>query len=179
MATIYLFMGGGAFFLTALAYISESKHPFGVLGFPKISGAPLPSVAGATYGFAFLLIGFGILSLTFVFSVASPFLTLSIIELYILYGIFAPLAEDTLFQSTVLPLLTNLTNLKTIGIALVAAAFASGHYLYFGGSLPLVITSFIFYIGAGTLTLYFRSALPAMAAHITFNILTVYLFLMP
>lgn len=178
-ASIYLYLSIAALFLGMGAYISNNTFPFSVLGFPKLKDIPLPLVAGTTYGFLFVLVAGGILAFTRIFSVPSPFTELNPVALYILYGFASPGAEEIFARSTILPILVRSSRSVATGVIIDSAIFMALHYLTFGGNIVMLTTAFIFSIGLCLLTLYFKSATPAISAHTTYNIVMIYFFLLP
>jgi membrane protease YdiL (CAAX protease family) len=182
IATVYLFMAIGALVLGMGAFISDNKFPFSVLGCPKIRDLVLPLLVGATYGVIYIFVGnfVGIaitsMSKMFTLTITSPFLTLAPLALLIIYGLFAPLAEDILFQATWLPLIGRLFGNKWVGLVLTGLAFGGAHYFFLGGEIGPIAQATVFYFGAGILTVKFKTAATAIAAHITFNSIIVYLY---
>lgn len=179
IAIVYLFMSIDAMILGGFAYISNNIFPFAVLGVPKLKEAVLPVLVGVSYGLIFIFVGGGVTALASsvpLFSVATPFLALTPALLFLTYGIFAPLSEDLLFQSTMLPMMARIFN-KPLAIMMTALGFSAMHWFFFGGSIALLITVFIFYIIAGALTTIFRTAVVSMSAHITYNMLIIMLYL--
>jgi hypothetical protein len=184
ISIVYLFLAIGALILGMGAYISDNKFPFSVLGCPKIRDLILPLLIGATYGAIYIFVGnfVGIavtsLSEMFTLTIASPFLTLTPIGLLIIYGVFSPLAEDILLQATWLPLAGRLVGNKWVGAIITSIAFGAAHYFFLGGEIGPISQAAVFYFGASLLTMRFKTAATAIAAHITYNSIIVYLYVM-
>jgi membrane protease YdiL (CAAX protease family) len=166
------------------AFISNNKFPFSVLGCPKIKDLILPLFVGATYGAIYIFLGNFVgsmvtsMSKLFTLTIASPFLTLAPLTLLIIYGFFAPLAEDLLFQSTWLPLVGRLFGNKWVGIIITSIAFGAAHFFFLGGEIGPISQAVVFYFGVGVLTVKFRTAAAAIAAHVTYNSIVVVLYVM-
>jgi len=197
IAAVNMFMVVGALCLAIAAYISsaicgKAVFPFGVFGFPKLDNVTylvLSIFAGASAGYLYTLIGGGIASFTQTFDVVNPFLALPPLFLFLLYGIAAPGAEEVLFRATVLPIMLRIgANFKnqTISLMGVVAAVALNaffwsvvHYYTFGGSLSFILTAFVFGLVVCVLTVAFKSAVPAITAHIVYNSKLVLDYLSP
>jgi membrane protease YdiL (CAAX protease family) len=168
VAIIYEFMTFLAVMIGGLAHVGG--HPFGVLGFPPLKEIPTTTAVGATVGLLWLIIGGQIarlagMQVTF-YQTLPP-----LIAYFFAFAIAS--TEETLLRGAVLPSLTTIYG-KLTAIILTSIMFSALHWLAFNAQLPFLLSAFLFSIIISALTLHYRTAWVAGAAHITYNLVTLY-----
>lgn len=199
IADIYVFMTFGAMCMAGLAYASSaiSGHvvfPFGVYPFPPLKDIPIPIAVGAAFGYIYTFFSGEIANVAAsavrTFSVAAPFENLDPPILFGLYGVGVPISEEILFRATMLPLIIRICTVKIknkvlqtvmIGVAIVIITleWVIAHFYTFGGDAALLTSLFIFGIGLSIITVIFRTAGAAIAAHMVYNSVIVWNFINP
>jgi membrane protease YdiL (CAAX protease family) len=168
IAVVYEFMTFLAVMIGGLAYVG-ARH-FGVLGFPPLKEIPTTTAVGATVGLLWLIIGGQIarlagMQVTF-YQTLPP-----LIAYFFAFAIAS--TEETLLRGAVLPSITTMCG-KLTAIILTSIMFSALHWLAFNAQLPFLLSAFLFSIIISALTLHYRTAWVAGAAHITYNLVTLY-----
>jgi membrane protease YdiL (CAAX protease family) len=171
VALIYLLITFLAVILGGLAYISHSAYPFAVLGFPPLEEIVQPTLVGATVGLLWVFVSGQIahlagMEITF-------YQTLPPLIAYLFAFVIAS-TEETLFRGAVLPSVVRVAGSKLAGTILTSLMFAAIHWLAFNAQLPFLLSAFLFSIVISALTLHYRTAWVAGAAHITYNLVALY-----